>query len=493
MITVISFTDPRLTALLKEREEYIKGEHRKLVELLASEFDVYDVMKDMGKYEAEIFGISGEEEVEKAVNLINSKGTAGIVVGLWHWTEPHLVLKLAKATNSPLLLYSADDPSWAGTTCVSAVGASLWESSLTPNMIKHNRVKGNLEEVKRWARGVIGAYKLRRATIILWGGTYSLGMEHLMDDMSALKAMIGDIIIEDQYILVKGAESILEEDRERIERFVGALEELGKGVSYDGKMLNRSILEREVALYLAAKDRVAELSKGREVGGVSIKCQPELSEVYGVDACLIPAFMPFGEDPEGSKPIIPTVCEGDIKGLITSTLLYYISGKPPLFGDLKYVGDGYFMIANCGASSIYYASLSEKMEDNLAKVKIMPQCQGKGGGAVMYRTPPTLLTVARITRVNRKYYMQVLVTESLPFGPEVERGLKWGKEWPHTLLKLKVDQGLFLEAVGSNHFSAIPGDYLKELTYACEELGIRLVRLDNESSIKAFLHEVKRT
>jgi len=491
VIAVISFTDPRETALISERENYVRSKHLELVNKLAREVRVYDVMRDLGKYESKLFGISKMKEVKEAIKLIRSSDVHGVILGLWHWTEPNLVIELAKATSLPLLLYTSDDPEWAGTTCVSAVGASLWESSLNPNMIKHYRVKGNVKKVVKWARGIEAAGKLKDSLLLLWGGTYALGMEHLMDDLSALKAIVGDFLIEDQYVLIRRAEEILAKDRERVEKFVNELTSKTE-VVFDGKMLTEESLKKEVALYLAAKDRISELSKSRRVGGVSIKCQPEISEIYGVDPCLIPAFLPFPKDLEGVKEIVPTVCEGDIKGLITSTLLYYISGRPPLFGDLKYLGEGYFVLANCGASSVYYAALSEDLDSNLRKLRIAPQCQGRGGGAVTYRTPSALMTVARLIRVRRKYYMQVMVAETLTISREFEDKLKWGKTWPHTLFKLNIDGELFLNAVGSNHFSAVPGDYLEELRYACEVMGLKLVRLDEENSIKSFLDEVKR-
>ena len=46
----------------------------------------------------------------------------------------------------------------------------------------------------------------------------------------------------------------------------------------------------------------------------------------------------LGADDLGPKPIFSTVCEGDIKGLLTSVLLQQIRPEVgPIFGDLKYL------------------------------------------------------------------------------------------------------------------------------------------------------------
>ncbi|MHA1212406.1 MAG: fucose isomerase, partial [Candidatus Heimdallarchaeota archaeon] len=88
-------------------------------------------------------------------------------------------------------------------------------------------------------------------------------------------------------------------------------------------MITKDSISKQIALYLASRDLIAKrLENNERIIGVSVKCQPEISIDYGVTACLLPAFLPFSQDSEGDKPIIPTVCEGDIKGLLTSALLY---------------------------------------------------------------------------------------------------------------------------------------------------------------------------
>ena len=485
MIAVATFTDPRKTSLSIERERAMMEKHSSLVEeLRKAGFEVLDVNEALGKYEAlekgMNFGIDSKKESFEAAKFINGNGASGVILGLWHWTESNLVTLLAKEVNKPLLLYADDDPAWAGSTCITSVGASLWESSVNYHALHHTRIKGDLEKVKAWVRAAEAVSKLSRKSLLLFGAPYTLGMEHLMDDLPRLKRFIGDYLMLDQYLIVKKAEEMLHRGDERIEEFFRWLLEKSS-VKFDESMLTREVLKRQIALYLAAKDIYGAYKD--EVSAVSVKCQPELSEVYGVTACLIPAFFPFSLDAEGEKEVIPATCEGDVKGTISSALLFYLSGKPPLFGDIKYVDDELILIANCGASSLYYARLSEDPEENLKATTVQGQCQGASGGALTYRTPPAVFTVARLIRKGGEYYLLYFLGRGAEITEDIEKKLKWGKQWPHTAIENPLDKETFISIMGANHLSAVPGDFREELRFIAEMWGIKAVNLAERAEV----------
>jgi len=484
MIGVATYTDPRPTALLGERERALFEKHSGLVEFLRGEgFGVLDINCELGKYESfeggGSFGIDSEEESRRGAEIAASKGVSGVVFGLWHWTESSLVTAFVREANVPILLYTDDDPAWAGSTCVTSVGASLWESAVNEYALRHFRIKGDLDGVISWARAVEAVKKLSRSRILLLGAPYTLGMEHLMDDLPRLKRILGDFPMLDQYLLVKKAEEIGEE---RVEAFYRWLTSKVRA-EFDGRMLTPESLRRQIRLYLAAKDLV-----GEGVVGVSVKCQPELSETYGTTACLIPAFLPFNLDAEGEKPVVPATCEGDVKGTVSSSLLHLLSGKPPLFGDIKYVDDDIVVIANCGAASLYYAELSDDPEENLKAATLRGQCQGKSGAALGYRTPRATFTFARLIRRGGKHYLLYFLGEGVEIDEDLEKRLLWGRQWPHTAVKNPLRDGTaFVEAVGANHLSAVPGDYRRELRFVARIWGFRPVNLNDERDARNFV------
>ncbi len=280
-------------------------------------------------------------------------------------------------------------------------------------------------------------------------------------------------------MLVKKAEELLEEGS-RVEEFYRWLTSKAE-VIFDGKMLTPEVLRRQIALYLGAKE---SFKRYKGVSAVSVKCQPELSEVYGVTACLIPALFPFNLDAEGEKDVIPATCEGDVKGTVSSALLFYLSGKPPLFGDIKYVDDDIIMIANCGASSLYYARLSENPEENLKATTLQGQCQGTSGGALTYRTPKATFTVARLVRKGGEYFLLYFLAEGLEITEEIESKLKWGKQWPHTAIRNPLDKESFISAMGANHLSLVPGDYREELRFVARLWGVKDINLAEKAEVR---------
>jgi L-fucose isomerase-like protein len=331
---------------------------------------------------------------------------------------------------------------------------------------------------------------LKYGKLLLWGGTPALNMEHLNDDIPFLKRfIIEDIITQDQYILVKTAEEILAKDEKEINAFKQWLLDNKCTIEFDNVMVTKEILDKQIALYLAARKIITNFhQKGERIIGTSIKCQPELSVDYGITPCLLPAFLPFAFNHEGHKSIIPTVCEGDIKGLLTSTILFALNNEiPPLFGDLKIVNDDYFVIANCGAASAYYGGLSNKPEKTLPRCTIAAQCQGNAGGAFGYRTPATdeEITYARLIRLDTNYIMQYGTGKIVALKDKQKMG--WGKTWPHTAVKMKVSVESLIKTIGTNHLSLMPGNFTEELKHVSKILGIPAFQLDNEDSIQNFL------
>jgi len=497
-IGIISFTDPRKEVkFVKEREDFIKKTQNQIITFLEkNNFIVInphlDIINQLDK--KEIFGINKLEEIVLAKNHFIKEDICSLIIGCFTWNEPDLPLELAKKLDVPIALVTTTNSNWPGITALTSTGASFWQSSYNYYIKNHERFSFVPDSTKQqmipWIAATCAIKHLQEGKILLWGGTPALHMEHLNDDIPLLKRfLINDIITEDQFILVKKAEEILEKSEFRIKNFLNWLKKNNCKIEYDNKMLDEGILEKQIAFYLAAKDIIKNYHQNKErIIGTSVKCQPELSVDYGVTPCLIPAFLPFPEDNEGKKPIIPTVCEGDIKGLLTSSLLFGLNHKiPPLFGDLKVLTEKYFIIANCGAASAFYAGNSNDPKNSLSRSIISAQCQGESGGAFGYHTPKTedLATYARLIRIDSEYILQYGLGKIIDLTDTKEHA--WGTTWPHTAVQLNVPMELFIKAIGSNHLSLTYGNYEKELDYIAKLLSITKMRFDNEISIEAFL------
>jgi L-fucose isomerase len=324
-------------------------------------------------------------------------------------------------------------------------------------------------------------------------------MEQLQDDIPRLKSfMIRDILMEDQYILISRAEKIIAGQKERIAGFYKWLSGNGLAIHRDKSMVTEEALARQAALLLAARDRLEELA-AENIRGVSIKCQPEIYSEWGVNACTLPAFLPFGENETGPQAILPTVCEGDIKGLLTSMLLHAINPEvPPAFGDLVSVGDDHIEFANCGAGSVFWAGNSSRAGDVLPRVEAVANIHGRSGAAFNYfGVEAPAITVGRMTRINGRYFMQMGAGRALDARKFLEKTLgnrekghlagTWGK----VIVDLGVKGESFVKVIGANHLSATLGDVTAEMQAACRQWGIGVVRLDSDDDMRRFYDEVR--
>jgi L-fucose isomerase-like protein len=399
------------------------------------------------------------------------------------------------------MYYSENDPMGGGLSQFSSSSSSMLEWGANEHSLKHERSYGNKDEILSWITGVTAASRLRESALLLWGGTYGVKMEQLQDDIPKLKSfLIRDILSEDQYILVSRAEKIIKREPLRIKKFIEWIKNNGIKIIFDDKMLTEEALNKQVALLIASRDRLAEL-KDEDICGVSIKCQPEIYSEYGVDACTLPAFLPFPINEDGGQQIYPTVCEGDIKGLLSSLILFYMNPEvPPAFGDLVSVEDDYIEFANCGAGSIYWSANSCKPEEALKNVTALGNIHGVSGASFSYAGKKIdKVTVLRLTRVKGKYYAQLGVgkaLDALPFlsnklgskNLEKHLGARWGK----VVINLGVKAQNFVKVIGANHLSLTSGDYSKQIEYFCRQIGIDIVRIDDDKEMLDFYNSIRK-
>jgi L-fucose isomerase-like protein len=405
------------------------------------------------------------------------------------------VRKLGK----PIMYYSENNPMAGSLSQLSATCSSLMEWGVNKHALTHARNFGERNEMLTWVRAAGAVSRMRESALLLWGGTYAVKMEQLQDDVPKLKSfMIRDALSEDQYMLVSRADSIIQKQPERIVDFTQWLTKHGLEINYDNNMLTHEAFTKQAALLIAARDRLEELSD-ENIRGVSVKCQPEIYSEYGVNACTLPALLPFVYNEEGEHRIYPTVCEGDIKGLLTSMLLHELNPDvPPAFGDLVSAGDDHIEFANCGAGSLFWAANSLDPATAFSKTRAVSNIHGVSGAAFSYygvQAPE--ITVARLTRIRGSYYMQLGAGKSLNAEHFLKKmlGDRESTHLGHTWGKLVVDLGVkasnFVKAVGANHLSATLGDVTEEVEAACMHWGIPVVRIDSDSDMKRFYREIR--
>jgi hypothetical protein len=66
----------------------------------------------------------------------------------------------------------------------------------------------------------------------------------------------------------------------------------------------------------------------------------------------------------------------------------------------------------------------------------------------------------------------------------------FGQMWPNVYVRLGTDPDLLFRIAASNHPVATDGDISAEVGYACRLLGIPIVRLDSNESMREYLDEL---
>jgi L-fucose isomerase-like protein len=502
VVAILTFTDAREEGISsQEVERLLRNKQGELAAFLREGgIEVIDPLASLRARDSPWYGLRSLREIDQVVRQLLGQEVDAVVVGAWTWSPPMFIKEFLRKFPKPLAYYTENDPMSGNLSQLTATCSSLMDWSVNLYARRHERCFGNRPELARWARGAAACSRMREAALLEWGGSYAVKMDQLQDDFTKLKSfLIRDVLLEDQYLLVSRAERIRQREPARLRAFLDWVRARGLTVTYDPRMVTDEALAKQTALLLAARDRLAELEE-ENIRGVSIKCQHEIYSEYGVNACMLPAFLPFGENELGPQRIWPTVCEGDTKGLLTAVLLHELNpGVPPAFGDLVSVGDDHIEFANCGAGSLFWAANSLEAGQAFPRVEALANIHGNSGAAFAYSgVEAPAVTVARLTRIDGVYYMQLGAGRELDARAFLERKLgerersHLGGTWGKVVVDLGVKGENFVKVIGANHLHATLGDLTAEIQAACRLWGIRTVRLDSDEDMLRFYDEVRR-
>ncbi|HEY8582040.1 MAG TPA: L-fucose/L-arabinose isomerase family protein [Capillimicrobium sp.] len=393
------------------------------------------------------------------------------IVNIPVWAFPHFTVLAARETPGPLLLFSNVDPSYPGMVGMLAAGGALDQLGFP-----HARAWGDisdpavLDRVQAIARAAATVGGLRGSTFGRIGGR-PMGMYTAVSSADQWMRQFGiDVEEIDQFELVRRAELA---DAGAAARARGWLEQHCAGVHYDGGRLTPELLERQLRVYAAMRDLIAE----GHLDFCGIKAQPELTDHF----CTMDVAEAFLNDPyDWDGPKEPVVCstEADMDAALTMQLLKGLSGTPALFADVRHhhADLDIWDLCNSGQHATWFAARADAPEENLRHVHLYPEdfYFPAGGASVHHLAAPGEMTFARLTRLDGRYRMHVLRGELVQFDPETNERLMRASSyvWPHAFARFTAEAGEILARYGSNHIHAVPGDHVTELREVCRLLDI---------------------
>ncbi len=421
-------------------------------------------------------------EINRQVDALQQQGVEALIAHTPCWTAPNLVVHGIQRLGLPTILLSNKSPATHGTVGFLGAAGALDQIGYPYRRLREDYENGDViaEQAMPYLRAAAVVSRLRGAVFGLFGGR-SLGIDTGTIDPMQWRTLFGvDVEHIDQLEIIRRADLV---PQAQVQFTMEWLTANVAAIGYNDQGLTPAKLAYQVRCYLATRDIIAE--KGLDF--VAVKCMPDLSSHY-VPQCITAALLPGPYDADGPRQPTAMACEADGDGALTMELLKQVSGgQPVLFGDVSYVNEalGVLYMPNCGALCTWYAARSADPHENLARVELRP-ANRPGGGAITYFTAaPGPLTLARLYRRAGHYCMGIFSGETVELPSEELMAFvqaRGSHQLPTAFVKADVDWDVLLGNFGSNHISAVAGEYVAEMVEVC-----RLLRIEYQ----VFNREVK--
>ncbi len=393
------------------------------------------------------------------------------------WAWPQYARVAAQFCPQPIVMFSNVNPQYPGLVGMLANSGSLDQAGIpftkTFGDVSDDRV---FERLRSQITAVAAGRRLRGLTYCLIGGR-SLGIDTTVIDPAQWMKQFGiDVDHVDQFELVRRAETEMSSGTrvapalEYLKRTVGRIHWTAPDAAF---RLTEELLRRQLGLYYAAIDLIEEFKYDL----CGIKGQRELTEHFAT-ADVAEAFLndPYG--PDGvAKPSIVCSTEADSDAALTMQVLKHLAATPALFADVRHYHEelGVWDLCNSGEHATYFAGHSFDPAVNLPLTEFRPQgfYFPAGGAAVYHLAAPGRVTLARLTRHDGRYVMNVVPAEFVDFGPRGhEIAAITQDNWPHAFARFDCSVDTFIANFHCNHIHGVYGDWAAELEQLCAMSGI---------------------
>ena len=387
------------------------------------------------------------------------------------WAFPHLSAIATTFAPGPYLLFSNLHPSEPGMVAMLSSAGTMDQLGLT-----YTRMWGDiqepaiLEKMVKYIRAAGSVAHLRGETYGLFGGR-PLGMYTAVANLDQWRSLFGlDVEHIEQYDIARYSETI---DAARVDAGLRWLEKYVGEIKYDGKALTPEKLKTQIRSYHA----VRQIMEEKQLDFVGFKAHGDLTD-YFATMDIAEAFLNDPYDWEGPHEPIVAATEADMDGALTMEIFKHLSGQTSLFADIRHYDaeDDVWYFANSGTHATYFAARSMDPAENLKKVTFYPEIPDfpAGGASVQFFAGEGPMTMARLARKKGQYWMAIVPAQFVEFSQEkmVAKAKTTDIEWPHAFARLQVPPEVFLATYPCNHIHGITGNWVEELKYVAEILGI---------------------
>jgi len=415
------------------------------------------------------FEVEDTGEIARTASQMGAQGEAlrrknihALVIYVGTWTYSSTAVIASMKADVPVIVWANSDIETFG-----IVGGSIVRGALDEVGIQTELIYGDFEDerllgdLKILCSGIAGATKLR-GMIYGEGGSRCMGMYTARIDPSEWMSRFGiDVDGFEQVDIIRRSEKYSDDEAKK---FISWMRKEFGGVEPAEK-----VMLAQVKLYFGLR----EIIKERNYDFVSVKCLPEMPSCY-TTFCVAHALLnDTSDDGFGENCSFVSACEADSNGALTMQILNNISGGTTMFTDVLYYDyeDNMVRMCNCGSQPTDFAA---SRKDVTWVTEGLREFDWKIGGACpRYVGKPGKLTIARLSRINRKYVMLIATGEALKMP--LEKINDTNTQQPHVFARLDCSPENFIKDLRSNHIHVVEGDYKQELITTCKILDIEPV------------------
>jgi len=197
-------------------------------------------------------------------------------------------------------------------------------------------------------------------------------------------------------------------------------------------------LDKAAGIYLGLR----ELVECHRLDGINVKCQTELSQMFGCIAC-VPASL-LADDG------ICSSCEGDVPLMVTMAALQDLCGQTATYGDVLDILDGQLYLSSCG-----FAPLSMCHSGCRIHIRDIGH-PGFKGPLVSMPLKAGRITLARLVETIGGYELHMTGANA------VRSDLRQGR-FPAVLAKIDGDLEEFEKRLMANHYAFVYSDVRADL------------------------------
>ncbi|MGQ9732248.1 MAG: hypothetical protein ACUVX8_13380 [Candidatus Zipacnadales bacterium] len=304
--------------------------------------------------------------------------------------------------------------------------------------------RGPVERAVAFCQAAHAVKRLKRTRLLLIGYA-AMGMYPGTFDHVLMRRHIGPEVEQmDIYTLIRTAETA---EPEAVSATADELRTKGKINVQEHRLLKAARLATGLRQLLAEG----------EFDAVNVKCQYELSQQYGMTAC-VPISLVADDG-------IVAACEGDVVITVTMCLLRYLTNQVVYYGDILDLQGSRMLLSSCGFAPF---SLRHPADPPSICELGHPGFDGIINSFTLRRGP---LTFARLVEGSHGDYRLNYGT-----GIGIETDLRQGR-FPGLEIEIDGDPQKLWDTMASQHFAMCYGDVTTAIEDVCRWLEIEAIRI----------------